>query len=230
MRSATVEDLASIPLFSALEPDTLAPLARSSGVLRLSPGELLFQQGEPADRFFHVVEGQVKLFRSSPAGQEKIVEIIQGGQSFAEAVIFMDGKAFPVSSQALQESTLISVDGSRFRKLLTEDNPLCLRLLGTLSRRLHHHLQEIDALALQNARLRLVNYLLQQLPEGAGDGVSIELPAQKKTIAARLSLQPETYSRCQTQLIQAGVIVVEGSQVTIRDLRRLREFALGDAI
>lgn len=222
--------LRRIPLLAELGDGGLQELARRTRFIGLDDGQALFEQGDPAEAFFHVLEGRIKLYRLSPDGHEKVVEIIQAGQSFAEAVMFMEGRAYPVSSEAIGTTRLVAVENEAFRRLLVDSNELCLRLLSTLSRRLHHHLGEIDALALQNARLRLVNYLLQQMPPGAEDGACIELPAQKKVIAARLSVQPETFSRSLNQLAQAGIIAVDGGEVVVRDVARLRDLSLGEEL
>ena len=67
-----------------------------------SAGELLIQQGQLAERFFVVLSGRVKLYRISADGQEKVVEIIQAGQTFAEAVMFMQRSEYPVCAETLE--------------------------------------------------------------------------------------------------------------------------------
>ncbi len=54
-------------------------------------GQLLFDRGQPARHFYVVLDGQVNLVLYSKAGEEKIVDILGPGQSFAEAVMFMAG-------------------------------------------------------------------------------------------------------------------------------------------
>jgi CRP-like cAMP-binding protein len=71
--------------------------------------------------------------------------------------------------------------------------------------------------------LRVVNYLLRQIPEGEPGGARVELAAPKKTIAARLSIQPETLSRVFHNLEHAGIIEVTGSVITVHQPERLQE-------
>ena len=56
---------------------------------------MLFDRGQPARHFYIVVDGQVNLVLYSKAGEEKIVDILGPGQSFAEAVMFMAGPGLP---------------------------------------------------------------------------------------------------------------------------------------
>ena len=90
---------------------------------------------------------------------------------------------------------------------------------------------------MERARLRriftqgldsVVGYLLQQCPqEGDCTGsFDISLPTSKQVIASRLNLTPETLSRIFHDLTSNGLIGVSGKQITINDVKRLREFDL----
>ncbi len=81
--------------FERLERADQERLIAQSHEQQCSAGELLIRQGQPAERFFLVLKGRVKLYRISTDGQEKVVEIIQAGQTFAEAVMFMQRSEYP---------------------------------------------------------------------------------------------------------------------------------------
>ena len=68
--------LARLPLFSALAPEQIVPMTEAAREKRLAKGEMLFQKGDPAQGFFVVVSGQIKLAFPSAQGNEKVVEII----------------------------------------------------------------------------------------------------------------------------------------------------------
>lgn len=219
-------ELRRLPLLSELDEKQLLRMRDTRRVVQLHAGETLFHMGEESRHFYYVDSGAVKLFRVSPAGQEKIVEIIRAGQTFAEAVMFFSRPLYPVNAEALEATTVTAFDSGTFMSMLRESTDTCLRLLGTLSMRLHHRVNEIDALSLQNSTLRVVHFLLQRLPDEAGDDSVIELEAAKKIIAARLSIQPETFSRVMHFLNEAGAITVDGRRVIVHDVSKLRELAL----
>ncbi|MNF89751.1 cAMP receptor protein [compost metagenome] len=77
---------------------------------RLPCHSTLMHQGDPAKRFFLLVSGQVKLYRLTGEGQENLVEIIQPGQTFAEALLFSQARLYPVSATALKDSVLVSIE------------------------------------------------------------------------------------------------------------------------
>jgi CRP/FNR family transcriptional regulator, dissimilatory nitrate respiration regulator len=211
-------------LFSGLDEGQIAKVKQSMRVLQLEEGERLFDHGIHAERFFMVRSGQMKLFRLSLDGVEKVIEIIQAGQTFAEAVMFMERQNYPVSAEALAASEVYSFDSRNFMQVLRESTDTCLRLMADMSMRLHMRLNEIDHLTLQNATYRMINYLSQQIPDGSTTKITIELNAPKSIIASRLSIQPETFSRILSNLQKEGVINVHGKQVEIHDARKLREY------
>jgi len=218
-------ELRRLPLLAELDEAQLSRMRESRRTLTLDAGETLFHMGDVSKHFYHLDSGAVKLFRVSPAGQEKIVEIIRAGQTFAEAVMFFARPLYPVNAEAIERCVLTAFDSAVFMSMLRESTDTCIRLLGTLSVRLHHRVNEIDALSLQNSTLRVVNYLLGRVPEEPGAQKVIELEAAKKFIAARLSIQPETFSRVLHALSDAGAILVDGRRIVIRDEDVLRDMA-----
>jgi len=211
-------------LFAGLDDTQLRRVKEGITVVQLAEGEHLFEQGQPAERFFLLRAGQVKLYRLSPGGNEKVIEIIRPGQSFAEAVMFMDRHDYPVSAQALSRLDAFAIANESFLHVVRNSVDTCFRLMADMSVRLRQRLNEIDALTLQNATLRLVNYLLRQIPEGGGNEARIELPAAKNIIASRLSVQPETLSRILHNLSDKGLITVKGLQIAVHDVQRLHDY------
>jgi CRP-like cAMP-binding protein len=209
-------------LFAALEPADMAEALQSAAPLRLEAGEDLFSMGQPARRFFVVEAGSILLYRLSPAGEEKIIEIIQPRQSFAEAVMFLDGQRYPVSARALAESVVWGFGMDAYRALLETSPALCFKLLGRMSQKLHQLLQDIDQLSLSNARMRVAQYLLDAAPAGNPARYQVQWDTPKQILASRLSVRPETFSRILQQLTQSGAIQVQGKVVTVLDAQRLR--------
>lgn len=219
-----VGELSGIYLFSAFDDTQMATIANAAEHQSLAPGERLFNQGDPIRRFFHVVSGRMKLYRLSPEGDEKVIDLVGPTQTFAEAVVFMERAAgYPVNADALEATQLVGFDASTFLGLLRESNESCLKLMSTMSRRLRMHVNEIDRLALQNATSRFIGYILNAAHQDAADGRRVELNVPKNVLASRLSIQPETFSRILSRLSSAGLIQVERQAITLLDVDGLRK-------
>lgn len=211
------------PLFSSLNDDALAQLFERARPIDLAVHEKLFSQGEKADRFYIVVSGSVKLFRFSKDGQEKVIEVIEEGHSMAEAIMFMEElSCYPVNAESLEKTTVVSFNSSLYLQILESSPQSCFKILGTLSRRLHTRLNEIETLTLKNARHRACRYLIGLAGENPVNNQVIHLPVAKQLIAARLAMQPETLSRILRELIKEEVVTVGGRDVTIKSFERLK--------
>lgn len=219
--------LVHLPLFRELSPEQIGLIAAGTRERRAAKGEMLFQKGDKPRGFYVIVFGQVKLAFPSSQGNEKVVEIIGPRQSFGEAVMFMD-RPYPVFAETLSDTLLFYIAENVVLDLLASDPSFARRMLAGLSLRLHSLLQDVESYSLRSSTQRVIGYLLQQCDgNGAGDGeVSIALPASKQVIASRLNLTPETLSRIFHDLAEARLITMQGKQITVPGLRRLREFGL----
>ena len=221
-QQAIKEAIQRQPLFDCLSPAQLDRVVRLAASVNLGEGESLFEQQEPADRFYLLVAGQVKLYRLSASGEEKVIEVFNPESTFAEALLFLERPNYPVCAQALKESTLISIDSRDFAAMLRESVDTLWVLAADLSRRLHGMLRDLNDLSLHTGTCRVANYFVEHVPEG-GDGFVLDLP--KQILASRLSVKPETLSRILRSLANAGLIEVEANQVTILDRVHLNELA-----
>lgn len=219
----TLETLRRHYLFALLDDAQLNRLKPAIQDRKLTEDEHLFHCGDQARYFYLLQTGQVQLYRLSPGGEEKVIEIIQPGHSFAEAVMFFQSHSYPVSAKAVLDSALWRIDMAVFLGLLQESNELCLRLLGGMSRRLHGAIQDIDQLALQNASMRVIQLLLQSAPDRNAERYSLEWETPKQVLASRLSVRPETFSRILQQLSRKGMITVQGKTVEVLNVTALQQ-------
>jgi CRP-like cAMP-binding protein len=209
-----IDDLKTAPLLAGLSDDQLERVSQHAARIVLDAGQLLFSQGDPAERFYLVLRGQIQLFRLAPGGAEKVIELVSPGQTFAEALMFLNAPRYPVCAGALAPAELLSLDARDFAQMLRESVDTCFLMLGSLSQRLRGLIGEIDNLTMHTASSRVARYLLAKVPR---DRRAIKLDVRKGVLASRLSIQPETFSRVVKELGGRGIIEVHGAEVTILD-------------
>lgn len=216
--------LTHIPLFNGLAPEEIARIARSTREVNAPKGGILFHKGDPCTGFHLLVYGQVKLAFTSSQGNEKVVEILGQGQSFGEAVMFMD-KPYIVFGQALTDSLLLHVSKAAVFEELARDHNLCRKMLAGMAMRLHHLMNDVESYSLHSGKQRIIGYLLRELPEANQNGtnVSVTLSTNKGVIASRLNLTQEHFSRILHELTELGLIVVEGRRIHIPCVTSLRK-------
>jgi CRP/FNR family transcriptional regulator, dissimilatory nitrate respiration regulator len=216
--------LAHLPLFCELSADEIGRIALGAREMQLARGNVLFQRGDPCNGFYVVIHGRIKLALTSPQGIEKVLELIGPGQSFGEAVMFMN-RPYPVFAQALTDTLVLHIGKQVIAGEIDSDPVFCRKMLAGLSIRLHRLIQTVESISLRSPAQRVIDYLLQGLDEiKEGLDVRVSLTANKNVIASNLNVTPETFSRVLRNLSDAGLIKVEGKDVCISDITRLRAY------
>jgi CRP-like cAMP-binding protein len=217
--------LRNLPLFRELAPEEIDRISVGTRELRVQRGDILFQKGDPTRGFYIVVYGQVKLLFITANGDEKVIEIMGPGQSFGEALMFME-KPYVVTAHALADSMLLHVSKEVVFEEIDRDPKFARRMIAGLSRRLHHLISDVESYSLRSATQRVIGYLLQ--PDHDDDRshgrTVVTLPASKSVIASRLNITPEHFSRSLHELSEAQLIEVTGRTVRILDMEKLRTY------
>lgn len=224
-QSNLAETLREIYLFKSLDEHQLRAVEETTKSITLAPGERLFSQGDPIECFYFLSRGQMKLYRLSADGYEKVIDVVTPGQTFAEAVVFMEHDGYPVNADALAPCSLLGFQARGFLALLKESNETCLRLMADMSQRLRWQVNEIDRLTLHSATYRFISFLLNPSSGCRIDDNEIHLHVPKSVLASRLSIQPETFSRILSRLAGAGLIEVKRDAITLLDVDGLRQRA-----
>ena len=214
--------LANLPLFEEIAPADLQRLAQGCRLRNFSRGENIFSVGMPCEEFHVTITGQVKLFALSPSGQEKVIELAGPGISFAEALVFT-GKPYIINAQAESESIVLSVGKAAVVREIEDDPRFAMLMLAGISRRLHGLVHDVQAYSLHNGMQRVIGYLLHPLEENpaTSSALKVSLPVSKATIASRLSITPEYFSRVLHELESAGLISVDKREIHIPNAARL---------
>lgn len=217
--------LARLPLFSNLEPGAVSQIACATRQVEAGKGEVIVHKGAECTGLYVVLYGQVKLAFPSAGGGEKILEIIGQGQTFGEALMFID-KLYMLSAQALTDATLLHIPKSAIFDGLRHNPAFGRTMIAGISRRLHQMVSDVESYSLQSATQRVIGYLLREVPENETDTkVTVGLPVSKRTVASCLNLTQEHLSRVLNDLSSRDLIAVEGRKIHISDVARLRAYS-----
>lgn len=215
--------LSRIPLFEDLPEAELREVARASKALVLEKRGALFRPGEACPGLHVVMDGQLKLAFSSTQGTEKVVDILQAGHSFGEAELLLDAP-YRVHGQALANTLVLQVAKATMLDLIGRNRAFAHKLMNGLSKRLHDLLADLEGYTLQTGPGRVLGFLLREAAaqEAGGESVVIRLPAAKAVVASRLNLSPEHFSRLLHELSEEGLFAIEGRDIRIDSVSRLR--------
>jgi CRP-like cAMP-binding protein len=218
--------LSNVPLFKELAHDELDRIALNTHQVHAARGDILFRRGDSALGFHIVVYGQVKLAFTSPRGDEKVVDLNGPGQSFGEAVMFME-RPHVVTAQALTDSMLLYIPREVVFEELERDPKFVRRMIAGLSGRLHRLMSDMESDSLHSGTQRIIGYLLRDSEDSpvSESALEVTLSATKGVIASRLSLTQEHFSRILHDLAARGLIEVHGRSIYIPNVAMLRAFS-----
>jgi len=247
--------LAESVLFAGLDEAALALIEKSAQKHHVEKGQFIFFQNDLADRFYLVLSGKVRVFKTSPDGKEQILLMPGPGQSFGEAALFGEqahpgsdeavsnkirvlpanggvvhstGRVYPANAVAAEDSELMTISREAFMNLVKTHPTLAVNMIARLSMLLHHLTHLVEQLSLEDVGTRLAGYILSLLPDHHSSGVvAITLTEKKMVLASLLGTIPETLSRAFARLSSSGAIAVDGQEVTVLDRKLLADIASG---
>ena len=213
--------ISSSSLFQGLPEKEIDQIVAIAIERSYQKGESIFFEGEPANGFYMVGEGKVKIFKMSLGGKEQILHIFGEGEIFGEVPVF-HGMPFPASAETLAATRLLFFPRDTFVALVTRNPSIALNMLAVLSMRLRRFTVQIENLSLKEVPARLAGYLLYLLEEQNREDY-VELEISKGQLASLLGTIPETLSRIFAKMSEEGLIEVAGRRINILDRPGLEE-------
>lgn len=214
----------SCRFFENLDEETLLLIRPTARRVHQPKNTVVFNEGEQC-RGLHIVEsGAVKIYKESSDAKEHVLHIAMPGDPFGEAALFL-GTGYPASAAAVQATDLILLHKDEFMQLLMEQPEVSLRLMASMATWAHRLVSSIESLTLKDASSRFATFLLSKMPDGAKDGVVVELGMAKQTLASHLGMTGETLSRLLAKFEADGLIASRGRRVHLRSIEDMRELA-----
>jgi CRP-like cAMP-binding protein len=209
-------------LFSPHPEESINTIFNHSGLISLDKKQHLFEYGSKANFFFLVRHGQISLSQTSSDGNEKIVNIFSSGQTFGEAMMFVEDEHYLTSARAITDSEVFYFDINVFKQQLCHSHESCCSLMMNMSKRVNDLTQEIIELSIYNAQYRLISYLLKNICKYEEHPVVV-LSSTKSQLASRLSITPETFSRVLARLKKAQLIDLQEETIVLKEYNKLKE-------
>lgn len=187
------------PLFSVLHPVDLQMLATKFQPVRYRRGEMIFREGEPAERLFLIDHGRVKLTIASPAGQELLIAVLGRGEVFGELAIIDRGPR-AMDARAMEAAQVYWLAADQFWTMLENRPALARRLLELMARRLRRSDRASQDLVFFDAPTRLARRLLQLAEEhgeplGEEETVRLTVRVTQEEMANMIGVTRESANR-----------------------------------
>jgi CRP/FNR family transcriptional regulator, dissimilatory nitrate respiration regulator len=224
-QSTTVRFLETLPLFEDLDGEAIGRLARGASQVPQPQGSVIFQQGDTPAALHIILSGQIKLSLQTARGDEKVIELLGRGACFGAVPLFL-GERYALTAETIQDSMLAHLSKNAVLDEVERNPAFSARMLREVCLRLQERTRYFENCMLLNGPQRVTTFLLSQIPNGVnGESIAVTLPAKKGTIASRLNLTHEHFSRILHEIQAAGLIEVRGREIQVLNVARLRAYA-----
>jgi len=214
-----------VPIFADLPITTLQEIEKIGSKRKYSKDEPILLEEDSGNALFVILNGKVKVSRSSSDGREVILTILGESDFFGEMAI-LDGLARSANVIATEESEVFLIQRNDFLQLLHDHPEISIILLQELTSRLRNADMKIKALSLKDAEGKVATVLLQ-IPEYSGKikaGVVeiTELPIQQD-LANMAGTSRETISRTLHSFAKRGFVELDGNKLRIVNFEEFKE-------
>lgn len=209
--------LKRLPYFAGLTEDRLSTIARDVRVRQYEAKEPVIVEGEACHGLYFVINGHVKVFKTSESGREQVLRIIGPGHTFNDVPVF-DGGANPGNVATLEPSTIGLISKLRALSLAASEPGVAIAVIQVLATRLRALTVMVEDLALRGVTARIARLLLdasrgrQPLAE-VDPGVRIELTQEH--LAAMSGSVREVVHRALKLLEQEGAIAIGRRRIEV---------------
>lgn len=184
-------------------------------------GQIIFSEGQSADRLPIVKSGKVKMVRYPEPGKEIIIGTFQSGEAFAIPPA-LDGKAFPSTAVAMEPTTILFLPRARFLEIMSESPSFSSFILGRACGILRDRSETLNIFAQASAESRIAGVILS-LVDGEGGKTPFTVRLRRQDIAEMAGLTLEAAIRTVRKLHERGVIDIEKRKIVVVSTEGLRE-------
>jgi CRP-like cAMP-binding protein len=219
------EHIKKIPIFSELPEEVLDIIIRAGNIIKYKKDDIILIEDDEGSSLFFILEGRVKVVRTSEDGKEVILTILQKNDFFGEMSL-LDGYTRSASVITMENSELFILRRPTFIKLLTEHPGITIKIIQIISNRLRRANLKIKALSIGDSEKKVGAVLLQfALDYGEYEKNSVvirDLPIQKE-IAKMAGTSRETVSRVMKSWKRKGIIEEKEDCIRILDFKKFQE-------
>ena len=227
-QAADVEAILRVtPVFQRLSPPDLRTVAEAASIRRYEKGQVLFEQDAPSDAFYTIASGRVKIFKMLPTGKDMILEVFGKGDPLG-AVAAYDGRPFPASAVALEDTVCVVIPRPAFFRLL-EAHPSLVRglMLGMTIRlvELTNRIAELSGTRIEPRFARLFLKLAADMGRPERGGTFIPLALSRQELADMTGTTIETAIRIMSRWNKDAIVHTDKDGFVVLDRRVLEATA-----
>jgi CRP-like cAMP-binding protein len=195
----------------------------------LQRGQALVHQGDPADTFYLVESGLLKLIQTTAAGDEVIVRLVCPSEPFG-GIVALDHAAYPVTALAVGAVRLSAWPRATLARLLASHPQVRTNIMREMADHMTDAMTRMRELTTERVEQRVARSILRlvrQCGQPTTDGLLIPYPITRQELAELSGTTLYTASRTLAGWQADGLLKADGRRTVVRDVKRLEAIARG---
>jgi CRP-like cAMP-binding protein len=218
---------AQAPVFAGLGESELALIAAQFRPLRRQRDDLLLLEGSPAEVYYLIAEGRVKIIQASADGEEVILHILGPGELVGALPNLNDG-TYPASAAALGDVLVYAISPDEFEVILRRHPAVAINLLHFAAAKLrsaHDRLRELTTERVERRIARTLTRLARQIGRKTEAGVLLDARLSRQDLAELSGTSLFTVSRTLKDWERRGLVEAGRERIVVRDSHGLMRLA-----
>jgi CRP-like cAMP-binding protein len=210
-------------LFANFADSALDNILASASTRRYPPGAVVFEQDQPADTYYVLLHGRLRVTQLTPEGQQVIVRMVNPGDIFGIAKA-LHRTTYPATATAVSESIALAWPMSGWDEMLARHPMLAVNVMQAMGGRLmesHARVRELSTEEVERRVAHTVVRLANQSGVREDGGIRIDFPVSKQDIAEMSGTTLHTVSRILSAWEAAGLVEGGRQKLLVKDPHRL---------
>ena len=219
-----LQSIRRIDFFSGLSADELTLVASMSHVVCKAHGAVIYMQGDPADSFYLIARGRVKLSLLSSQAKEIILEIVEPGGIFGELAL-VDDSPHVTTAEALDEVQLYVIKERNFKSIMASHPEFTLRVAKNVGLRFRKIERKISDLLNKDVSARIIDLLVEISTTHSNDGNALGanlVLLKQQDVAGLVGACRQSATEVLNNLEKKGWIELGRGYIRIKSLDSLR--------
>jgi len=225
--SERLKILAGVPFFQDLSSADLQWINSLFHEQDYKVDEVIYLSAEPAEKFFVVADGRVRLLRHSMTGRDILLDLLTSGEYFG-ALSMLGEAVYADTAQAHSACCILAIGRGTFRQILKRYPSVSLKMIEIMEKRLrsaNEHVHQLSAMSIESRIASLLMLLGEKFGEQREMGLLLQVPLSRENLAGMAGTTTETVSRVMSQFQKDGLIRSGREWVAVTNLEELEMIA-----
>lgn len=215
--------LANVPPFRRLSQPQIRKILDDATPLRFDAGEAVFSEGLPVDRFFLLLDGHIRVIRTTPGGDQIIALHIAPGQLFGIGAA-IGRTTYPATAMTADDCVALAWPNHLWQVFVDSYDGFSTETYKVVGERVGEMNNRIMEMATQQVEQRIANAVLRlvtQTGRKVDGGIEIGMPITRQNLSDMTGTTLHTVSRLLSGWERDGIVLSERRKITVTAPHRL---------